>query len=105
MEIPGDWGLFLAGFENRHVFTSEDSFLRVVTFVLEAKVSGAETSARQLTLYLCSAQNQRRALGFHDGYVFGATFVGHDFTLYVSRWQEDQVVSLSSPPHCIINMQ
>ncbi|KAL5483181.1 hypothetical protein ACEPAI_8410 [Sanghuangporus weigelae] len=95
MHLPEDWYKFLAR-ELRdalYVFASEANHpLFVITFVCEYKVSDASAASRQLTFDLCSAQNQRRALGFDDGQLFGATVVGNTMTMYVSEWEGDEVV-------------
>ncbi|KAL5504678.1 hypothetical protein ACEPAH_7341 [Sanghuangporus vaninii] len=95
MHLPEDWYKFLAR-ELRdalYVFASEANHpLFVITFVCEYKVSDASAASRQLTFDLCSAQNQRRALGFDDGQLFGATIVGNTMRVYVSEWEGDEVV-------------
>ncbi|KAI0295351.1 hypothetical protein B0F90DRAFT_1751060, partial [Multifurca ochricompacta] len=42
-------------------------------------------------MYLCSAQHQRRALGFEDGPLFGATVIGSILTMYISTWSDGEV--------------
>ncbi|KAI0296766.1 hypothetical protein B0F90DRAFT_1745007 [Multifurca ochricompacta] len=94
MELPNDWSLFLTKLQNPQVFSSEAQGApsRVVTFAFEAKSKDNDAASRQLTLYLCSAQNQRRALGFEDEPLFGATIVGSILIMYISTWSDDKVV-------------
>jgi len=66
-----------------------------MTFACEAKCVTQVAASRQLTLYLCSAQHQRRALCFDDGPVYGVTIVGNRLTMHSSKWVEDQVVSVT----------
>jgi hypothetical protein len=59
----------------------------VVTFACEAKCNLLTAARRQLTFDLCSAQHQRRALGFENGRVYGATIVRDSLQMYCSRWE------------------
>ncbi|KAI0260077.1 hypothetical protein BC834DRAFT_568511 [Gloeopeniophorella convolvens] len=69
------------------VFGSQVANLRyVTTFVHEAKANDPIASARQIALYLCSVQHQRRALGFDDGPVFGTRLLGDSLEVYHSQW-------------------
>ncbi|OCB91035.1 hypothetical protein A7U60_g1729 [Sanghuangporus baumii] len=103
MHLPEDWYKFLAR-ELRdafYVFASEANHpLFVITFVCEYKVSDASAASRQLTFDLCSAQNQRRALGFDDGQLFGITVVGNTMRMYVSEWEGDEVVVTRTTTSC-----
>jgi len=76
------------------VFASGAQPEKVITFVYEAKSNSSAHAQRQLALYLCSAQNQRRALGL-NGPLFGATLVGSTLTIYGSKWDEDDFVVIS----------
>jgi hypothetical protein len=67
--------------------SSGQNFTDVVTFACEAKCSLSVPAQRQLTFDLCSAQYQRRALGFENGRVYGATVVGDSLQMYCSRWE------------------
>jgi hypothetical protein len=60
--------------------------------VSEAKRNAVPAAGRQLTFDLCSGQNQRRALAFKDGPVFGATVVGDSLRTYHSIWDDDNRV-------------
>ncbi|KAI0295350.1 hypothetical protein B0F90DRAFT_1927532 [Multifurca ochricompacta] len=92
MVLPFDWVQFLMDLQNP-VFSSEANWEpnRVVTFAVEAKSKDRVSASRQLAMYLCSAQHQRRALGFEDGPLFGATVVGSILTIYISTWGNDKV--------------
>jgi hypothetical protein len=92
MPLPRDWGAHLRRLGNQYVFASELKLGDVVTFVSEAKCNNTVAAQRQLTLYLCSAQHQRRALGFDDGRIFGATVVRNTLTMYCSTWEDQKVV-------------
>lgn len=72
--------------------------MTVVTFACEFEVQDSSAASRQVTMDLCSAQHQRRALGFDDGLLFGATLVGSTLSMFVSEWLEDKVVSPQDPP-------
>jgi len=65
----------------------------VVTFAAEHKWGqySASVASCQLSLYLCSGQNQRQALGF-KGELYGATVVDATLRIYVSRWEEDKAL-------------
>ncbi|KAF9485465.1 hypothetical protein BDN70DRAFT_588702 [Pholiota conissans] len=85
-----DWRCSLGHRRNAWVFsTDEESNFDVVTFVCEAdtKIRGMRPPSRKLALSLCSAQNQRRALGFPDGPVYGAALVGDVLTIFVAGWR------------------
>ncbi|KAI0258233.1 hypothetical protein BC834DRAFT_104241 [Gloeopeniophorella convolvens] len=64
----------------------------ITTFVCEVKAEDEASAARRLALDLCSAQHQRRALGFEDGPIFGATFFPGCFRMYHSQWSPDTIV-------------
>lgn len=55
----------------------------------EARRDAVPAAGRQLTFDPCSAQNQRRALTFKNGLVFGATVVGDR---YYAIWDDDNRV-------------
>ena len=59
----------------------------VVTFACEAKCSLLTAARRQLTFDLCSAQHQRRALGFKNGRVYGSTVVRNSLKIHCSKWE------------------
>jgi hypothetical protein len=92
--LPRDWGAYLWRFDKPYIFASELSTGEVVTFVSEAKCKETTAAQRQLTFDLCSAQHQRRALGFDDGQIFGATVVGDVLSMYCSTWENDIVVRI-----------
>ena len=94
MPLPPKWRMFLTALKTPYVFASELEHGEVVTFVSEAKCRETTAAQRQLTFDLCSAQHQRRALGFDDGEVFGATIVGNNLTIFTSRWVDDEVVRI-----------
>ena len=94
MSLPLEWDAFLSGLNNPYVFASELVHGEVVTFVAETKCEETTAAQRQLTFDLCSAQHQRRALGFNDGEIFGATVVGNNLTIYSSTWVLDVVVRI-----------
>jgi hypothetical protein len=92
MPLPSNWAAFLSSLNEPHIFASEQRLGEVVTFISQANSSCAVTAERQLTLNLCSAQNQRQSLGFDNGYIFGATVVGNILTMYCSMWEYGKVV-------------
>jgi hypothetical protein len=94
MDLPSDTLIYLSLLENPYIFASEPKVGEVVTFVVEAKCASAVAAERQLTLDLCSAQHQRRALGFEDGQIFGAALVGSTLRMYCSRWLNEVVVRI-----------
>jgi hypothetical protein len=57
-----------------------------MTFASETKCDKPVAAQRQLMFDLCAAQHQRRALGFENGEVFGATVVRNTLKMYCSRW-------------------
>ena len=93
IDLPAEWLLFLGKLPSSHIFSSDERSCAVITFVCEDKVNEHKHAARQLTLDLCSAQHQRRALGFEDSKIFGATLVDTVFHFFVSEWEGDVVVS------------
>ena len=95
MKIPDGCVDILDTLTNKYVFTAEQNTREVITFACEAKCVTQVAASRQLTLYLCSAQHQRRALCFDDGPVYGVTIVGNRLTMHSSKWVEDQVVSVT----------
>ena len=104
MGLPTSWIRFLRSFGVTYVFAAAErnSYMMVPTFLVEYKVnpSHGDYVTRQLTLDLCSAQRQRRALGLDDMPVFGATLVGRDFTIFISEWNADgKVVSACLSVH------
>ncbi|KAI0295349.1 hypothetical protein B0F90DRAFT_1927531 [Multifurca ochricompacta] len=106
MVLPFDWVQFLMDLQNP-VFSSEANWEpnRVVTFAVEAKSKDHVSASRQLAMYLCSAQHQRRALGFEDGPLFGATVVGSILTMYISTWSDGEVdVSPGEPKFKLDNV-
>ena len=98
MQLPLEWTTSFEDLPTQHAFNClEEALLGwVVTFCCEYKTSNPIGAKRQITLDLCAAQHQRRALGFKDGAMYGATLVGRTFTIYVSTWRNDKVVSLLS---------
>jgi hypothetical protein len=94
MYLPRNIVAHLLTLENLHIFASEETFGELVTFVVEAKCTAPAVAEQQLTLDLCSAQHQRRALGFEDGQIFGATVVGNYLRVYRSTWVDDKVVRI-----------
>ena len=101
MCLPNNWLRYLRSFDKPHVFASELLPGEVVTFVAEAKCKDTTVAQRQLTLDLCSAQHQRRALGFDDAQVFGATIVDRTLSIYCSAWKNDIVVRIILYPSCL----
>ena len=97
VDLPVEWVDFLRKLPNKHIFCSDDNALSVITFICEYKVKDRKQAARQLTLDLCSAQHQRRALGFEDSKIFGATLVDTEMRFFVSEWEGDNIVSLIFP--------
>jgi len=91
MKLPLDWSCFLSCLENQHVFFSGFPG-NIITFVYEAKCHGRAAASHQLSFYLCSAQHQHQALGFDDGYIFGAALIGGALQIYVSWWEQDTVM-------------
>jgi len=91
MMLPDDWIEFLNTLQDSYIFASQRDMGEVITFAYEAKCVDVVAASRQLTLYLCSAQHQRRALCFSDGPIYGATIVGDRFTMYSSEWVGDKV--------------
>jgi hypothetical protein len=97
MDLPQDWDQYLHSLENSHIFSPLDIEGKVVTFACEYKSHKQDIAAsRQLSLYLCSGQHQRRALGFQT-YLYGATVVDTTLTIYVSRWEEDNTIVCTMP--------
>jgi len=96
MTLPLDWSQFLGTLTHQHIFSSGTEVGKVITFACEMKCHDQTAASHQLALYLCSAQNQRRALGFKDGRVYGATMVGNRLRLYTSTWEGEVIVSDSS---------
>ena len=74
----------------------EVKFGEVMMFACEVECNDTVAAQRQLTLYLYSAQYQRRALGFDDGQAFGATVVKNTLTVYCSKWENEKVVRILS---------
>jgi len=92
MDLPQDWALFLRHLNNTHIFASSPELRgKVITFTCEYKCGQPLAASRQLSLYLCSGQYQRQALGF-KGDLYGATIVDGTLRLYVSRWEGDRTV-------------
>ena len=75
----------------------EVKFGEVMMFACEVECNDTVAAQRQLTLYLYSAQYQRRALGFDDGQAFGATVVKKHFdsVLFEMGERESRAYSLS----------
>ena len=96
MDLPVEWNQYLATLDNYLVFASGTQLGRVITFAYEAKSCDQVSASHQLALYLCSAQYQRKALGF-QGQLFGATLVDNTLTVYVSEWKFDKVVCCNFP--------
>ena len=105
MDLPKEWTLFLRHLNNTHIFASSPELRgRVITFTCEYKRGQPLAAAHQLSLYLCSGQYQRQALGF-KGDLYGATIVDGILRLYVSRWEGGQTVvgAISLFPFYYIN--
>ena len=97
MRLPNDWRNFLTLLPNSHIFSSDVAgSMAIVTFICEDKVQNRKAVLRQLIMGLCSGQNQRRALGFEDSYIFGAIVNGGKMQIFVSEWIGDAVVSSHS---------
>jgi len=64
----------------------------VITFACEAECTDQAAASRQLALYLCSAQHQRRALCFTNGLIYGATIVGDRLAMYSSQLYDGDVM-------------
>ena len=79
-----------------YVFTSDVKFGEVMMFACEVECNDTVAAQQQLTLYLCLAQYQRRALSFGDGQEFGATVVKNTLTMYCSKWENKKVVRILS---------
>ncbi|KAL5480446.1 hypothetical protein ACEPAI_1716 [Sanghuangporus weigelae] len=86
IDLPSDWLDYLTLLANKQIFSSDLRSFGVVTFICEDKVNDFRAASRQLTMDLTSAQRQRRALGFEDSMIFGATLVDTDIQFYVSEW-------------------
>ncbi|KAF9476069.1 hypothetical protein BDN70DRAFT_194076 [Pholiota conissans] len=88
--VPCDWADSLFGYPNYYTFSTDEHFRMLVTFVCMAdSVSNFDDvmhARRRLALALCSAQHQRRALGFPDRSVFGATLVGTKLSIFEAEW-------------------
>ena len=96
MDLPWDWLVYLHSL-NSHVFSAFDQVAKVITFAVEYKHGLQDTAAsHQLSLYLCSGQYQRRALGITTN-LYGATIVNTTLTIYVSRWEEDNTIVCTLP--------
>ena len=88
MKLPSTWHNYLRSQGDSYTFASSaQNRTDVVIFACEAKCSQLAAAQRQLTFDLCSAQNQRRALGFKDGCVYGATVVGDSLKMHCSKWE------------------
>jgi hypothetical protein len=96
--MPEEWMLTLTELNYDHhsfAFCALTGENHLLTFAVEAKSkpSANDTFGHQLALYLCSAQHQRRALGFTNHIIYGLTLVGHIAKLFVSSWAQNTVVS------------
>jgi hypothetical protein len=97
MDLPQDWHTYLRFLENSQIFFPLVIEGKIVTFACEYEYGQQETAAAcQLSLYLCSGQHQRQALGF-QGDLYGATIVDKTLTIYVSRWEEDNTIVCPMP--------
>jgi hypothetical protein len=92
MKLPLGWIQFLSTLKNQHVFNAGLQPGNVITFSYEAKCNDETTASHQLCFYLCSAQNQRQAIGFNDKQLFGAILNGSILKIYASWWDQDTVV-------------
>jgi len=92
MRLPRDWVKFLGTLKNEYIFASEQKMGEVITFACEAKCTVQAAASRQLTLSLCSAQHQRRALCLDDRPIYGATIVGNRLVMHSSEWVEDKIM-------------
>lgn len=88
-KLPMSWASYLRAQGDLYMFAFGQKFGDVMTFASEAKCNAPVAAQRRLTFDLCSAQHQRRALGFKDGHVFGATVVRSTLTMYCSQWEKD----------------
>ncbi|KAF9476065.1 hypothetical protein BDN70DRAFT_193273 [Pholiota conissans] len=103
--IPCDWANSLFRYLNYYTFSTDEHFRMLVTFVCMAdslpNPDNGIRARRRLALALCSAQHQRRALGFPDRSVFGATLVGTKLFIFEAEWEThidpNHVVSFSVP--------
>ncbi|KAF7761422.1 hypothetical protein Agabi119p4_9414 [Agaricus bisporus var. burnettii] len=91
--FPSGFNDLVWGLPNAPVFSAESHRRHdmLATFVLEAKFHDKEAAVRQICFDLCSAQHQRRALGFESHQIYGALLVGNDFRLYSSKWAKKRV--------------
>jgi len=97
INLPQEWLIYLRSLDNSHIFSPFDLEGKVVTFACEYKCGQQDTAAsRQLSLYLCSGQHQRRALGFKAD-LYGATVVDTTLRIYVSRWEDDDTIVRTIP--------
>jgi hypothetical protein len=88
MKLPRTWNNYLWSQGDSYIFASSaQNRTDVVTFACEAKYSQLAAAQRQLTFDLCSAQHQRRALGFKNGRVYGATVVRDSLKIHCSKWE------------------
>ena len=98
IDLPQDQLIYLHSLDNSHIFSAFDEEGMVVTFAAEYKSGSHQDTAasRQLSLYLCSGQHQRQALGLRTD-LYGATIIDTMLRIYVSRWEEDNTVVCTRP--------
>jgi len=98
MDLPWDPLIYLHSLDNSHIFSAFDEGM-VVTFATEYKCGSHQDTAAscQLSLYLCSGQHQRQALGLITD-LYGATIVDTILRIYVSRWEEDDTIGVYPTP-------
>lgn len=106
MPIPLAFELHFKSLLDHHVFSAEGSRKHklLATFVFEASNEDEDAAISQISFDLCSAQHQRRALGFKNHKIYGALLLGSEFTLYTSEWIEERVVRPSIQFYCLTNV-
>lgn len=76
----------------------------LAAFVFEAKLTGDEDVGKgKICFDLCSAQHQRRAVGFSNHHIYGALLVGSTYTLYSSQWMKEGIVRFGFVPPVLLS--
>ncbi|KAF9477452.1 hypothetical protein BDN70DRAFT_896494 [Pholiota conissans] len=103
MSIGSNWWPCFEDVANPWVFCFMETSVDIVTFIclVEAEFSQQERVARKLSLALCSAQHQRRALGFPDGPVYGVTLCGFQITMFSATWERNNFTSEDNITHVL----
>ena len=102
MKLPHAWNMFLRHQAKPLVvcpLVGQDlGDLPVITFAFESNldIKNFSDCAQKLAGDLCSAQHQRRSVGFKDGPVFGALLFESHLSIYVSKWHGDRIVSTTA---------